>query len=168
LRFTNILAKGEIESPASRASVSGTVNFTGWALGDNGFKRLEVQIDGLFVGVANWGTPRPDIQSRFPEFGIGNSGFSASVNLDQQQLARGIHRVVLVGIDGKDTRRLVTAARSCTRPAAPAGTRSKRPRNRRSSARWDRSALPAGPRASIRQRRSTSTSTSAGSDRRPR
>ena len=108
LKFSNLPGKGAIEVPASRASVAGSTTFTGWALGDSGFKRLEVQIDGLFAGTADWGLPRSDIQQLYPEYGIANGGFRAVLNLDQLRLARGYHRIALVGIDGTDTRRLVT------------------------------------------------------------
>jgi beta-mannanase len=107
LKFTNILAIGSFESPAVGASVAGMTTFTGWALANGGFKRLELQIDGLFAGIANWGLPRSDIQALHPEYGIANGGFQASVNLDQLGLARGHHRVLLVGVDGTDTRRQV-------------------------------------------------------------
>jgi hypothetical protein len=107
LRFANILAKGSIEAPVLRAPVAGEIAFTGWALANGGFKRLEIQIDGLFAGLADWGLPRIDIQQLYPEYGIANSGFRAVVNLAQIGLARGYHRVVLVGIDGTDTRRQI-------------------------------------------------------------
>ncbi|MEO8135249.1 MAG: hypothetical protein ABI831_14855, partial [Betaproteobacteria bacterium] len=107
LRFANVPARGAIEAPGERVPVSGATTFTGWALAEGGFKRLEVQIDGLFAGLANWGLPRSDIQAQFPEYGIANGGFSAALNLDQLALARGIHRIALVGVDGTDTRRQV-------------------------------------------------------------
>jgi beta-mannanase len=107
LTFANILAKGSIEVPAFRGSIAGEITFTGWALANGGFKRLELQIDGLFAGLADWGQPRSDIQQLYPEYGIANSGFRAVVNLDQLGLARGYHRIVLVGSDGTDTRRQV-------------------------------------------------------------
>jgi len=110
LRFANVFAKGAFEAPAPRTVVTGTVAFTGWALGDGGFKRLEVLIDGRFTGLANWGGPRSDIAAQYPEYGIANSGFSASIDLDVLGLAHGIHRVVLVGVDGKDTRRWVAVS----------------------------------------------------------
>ena len=109
LRFANVLAKGDFEAPAPREGVTGTVNFTGWALGDGGFKRLEVLIDGRFAGLATWGAARPDIQARHPEYGLANGGWSAAIDLDALQLARGVHRTTLVGIDGHDTRRHVAA-----------------------------------------------------------
>ena len=108
LKFVNVLAKGAIEAPARNTGVAGNVTFTGWALGDGGFKRLEVQIDGRFAGLADWGLPRSDIQQQYPDYGIANGGFRAVVALDQLGLARGTHRVELVGIDGTDTRRVVT------------------------------------------------------------
>ncbi|MBK8739114.1 MAG: hypothetical protein IPM02_05970 [Betaproteobacteria bacterium] len=107
LNFANVLAIGAVEAPAFRAAVAGEVTFTGWALASGGFKRLEVQIDGRFAGTADWGLPRSDIQQLHPEYGLANGGFRAVVNLDQLGLARGTHRVALVGIDGTDTRRHV-------------------------------------------------------------
>jgi Glycosyl hydrolase family 26/Repeat of unknown function (DUF5648) len=107
LNFANILAIGSFEVPAFRGSVAGAITFTGWALANGGFKRLELQIDGLFSGTADWGLPRSDIQQLHPEYGIANGGFRAVVDLDQLGLARGYHRVLLVGIDGTDTRRQV-------------------------------------------------------------
>ena len=107
LKFSNVLPTGAIEQPAVRGAVTGVVNFTGWAVADRGYKRLELQVDGRFAGTADWGTPRNDIATLYPQFGIANSGFHGTVNLDQLGLARGYHRVLLVGIDGTNTRRQI-------------------------------------------------------------
>ena len=107
LKVINVPARGVIEAPAANAQASGTVNFTGYALAKGGFKRLEVQIDGLLAALANYGTARSDVQQQFPEYNIANSGFSAAVNLAALNLARGYHRVVIEGIDAADQRRVV-------------------------------------------------------------
>jgi len=107
LKFNNILARGAIEAPAAGASVSGQVTFGGWALANGGFKKLELQIDGVFAGSADWGLPRSDIAAQYPDYGLSNGGFQAAINLDSLGLARGYHRVLLVGVDGTDTRRQV-------------------------------------------------------------
>ena len=109
VRVNNVPSRGAIESPSSTVQVvTSTATFTGWALGKGGFKRLEVQIDGLFGAAASYGTAvRTDIQQQFPEYNTANSGWSAPVNLQAMNLARGWHRVTLEGIDGSDERRMI-------------------------------------------------------------
>ena len=111
VRVNNVPARGAIEAPAPNAQVSATTaTFSGWALGKGGFKRLEVQIDGVLAALANYGTAsRTDVQMQFPEYNIANSAWSASVNLGAGglNLARGHHRVVIEGIDSADQRRVV-------------------------------------------------------------
>ncbi|MDP2826968.1 MAG: glycosyl hydrolase [Sulfuricellaceae bacterium] len=104
LNVANTPAKGMIESPLWRDPASGEIGVTGWALGKGGFKKLEVLINGRYAADAAYGLPRSDIQKSFPEYGIANSGFRAVVNLDTLGLARGYHRMTLVGLDSEDTR----------------------------------------------------------------
>lgn len=117
LKFANVAAKGAIEAPAFRGSVAGEITFTGWALASGGFKRLEVYVDGLFAGLADWGLPWSDIQQLYPEYGIANGGFRGIVNLDQLGLARGFHRVSLVGIDGNEFSPLARTSRPFRQPS---------------------------------------------------
>jgi len=107
LRFANVPARGVIDGPGFRDPAAGVVGVWGWALADRGFERLEIQVDGRFAASADWGLPRPDVQAAFPEYGIANAGFSASVDLDRLGLARGYHRISVTGVDGTRTRRQV-------------------------------------------------------------
>ncbi|WP_239234354.1 glycoside hydrolase family 26 protein [Candidatus Nitrotoga sp. BS] len=104
LNIANTPTKGSIESPMHRDPASGEIGVTGWALGKGGFKKLEVLINGRYAADASYGIPRSDVQAIFPEYNIANSGFRAVVNLDTLGLARGYHRITLVGLDVDDTR----------------------------------------------------------------
>jgi hypothetical protein len=104
ITIANTPTKGMIEGPGRRDPASGDIGVTGWALGKGGFKKLEILINGRYAADASYGRPRSDVQAVFPEYGIANSGFYALVKLDSLGLARGFHRIALVGIDAEDTR----------------------------------------------------------------
>lgn len=108
INIANTPTKGAIDGPGPRDPASGDIGVTGWALGKGGFKKLEILIDGHYAADASYGRPRSDVQAAFPEYGIANSGFYALVKLDSLGLARGFHRITLVGIDAEDTRTQIT------------------------------------------------------------
>ena len=108
INIANTPTKGLIEGPGRRDPASGDIGVTGWALGKGGFKKLEILINGRYAADASYGRPRSDVQAVFPEYGIANSGFYALVKLDSLGLARGFHRLALVGIDAEDTRTQIT------------------------------------------------------------
>lgn len=107
LRFANVPARGAIDAPRFRDPAAGVIGVSGWALAEGGFGLLEVQVDGRFAASADWGAARPDVQAAFPEYGIANAGFHATLDLATLGLARGYHRITVVGIDGTGTRRAV-------------------------------------------------------------
>lgn len=104
LNIANTPVRGAIETPQYRDPAAGEIGVTGWALGKGGFKKLEVLVNGHYAADADYGLPRSDIQVSYPEYGIANSGFRAVVNLDKLGLARGYHRITLVGLDVDETR----------------------------------------------------------------
>ena len=99
-------AYGYVDFPLSYDYVSGTVLFRGWAIEDGeGIGAVEIQVDGNVVGYAQFGFPRPDIATVFPQLDDAeNSGWMFS--MDTRKLANSIHRltVTVVGDEsGKGT-----------------------------------------------------------------
>lgn len=98
-------AFGFIDQPTSFDYVKGTVIFQGWALQDqNSLQAVEILVDGNFLGVAQLGFPRPDVQQQFPfVFNSLNSGWRFSV--DTTKFADSRHRLTVRGrtLDGSST-----------------------------------------------------------------
>ncbi|MFB9968781.1 glycoside hydrolase family 26 protein [Pseudoroseomonas cervicalis] len=96
---------GHFETPDLLAA--GTVSLAGWALAEDGFRSLEVLLDGHYLGNAAWRVAaRPDVAAAFPEYQESRAGFSATVSLAGQ--AQGYHRLTLVGVQADGTRQEIT------------------------------------------------------------
>ncbi|HEV8487302.1 MAG TPA: putative Ig domain-containing protein [Blastocatellia bacterium] len=90
---------GNLETPDFRATLTGTVTGTGWALDNLRVATVEVLIDGTKVGDAIYGLARPDIAVVWGQFPNGsNSGFSFA--LDTTKLTNGDHTLAVRVTDG--------------------------------------------------------------------
>jgi predicted amidohydrolase YtcJ len=88
---------GFVDIPAPEATVSGTVEIAGWALDEAGIDKVEIYIDGKFVGTAVYGNPRPDVDHDYPgRPGAPNFGFSYS--MDTTTYRDGRHTIQAVAI----------------------------------------------------------------------
>jgi Bacterial Ig domain len=93
-----------IDSPASNATLSGTVVVSGWAIentgvaGPNAVSTVSVFIDGISAGTANYGLARPDVCGVFPgRLGCPNVGWSYGLNTGT--VAPGSHTLKIVACD---------------------------------------------------------------------
>ena len=58
---------GFLDSPSPDKTVSGTFEVFGWALDDHGpIERVEIYLDGEYIGDAIYGDPRPDVANDYP------------------------------------------------------------------------------------------------------
>jgi predicted amidohydrolase YtcJ len=82
---------GHLDSPAEGESVSGTFNLYGWALDNDGpIDRVEIHLDGEYIGEAVYGEPRPDVANDYPgRDGAPNFGYS--FQLDTTLYSNGPH-----------------------------------------------------------------------------
>jgi YD repeat-containing protein len=88
-------AIGWIDVPALGATISGTnYNVHGWYLDGAGVSKVEIRIDGIILGEAVYGDSRPDVQTAYPEYNNGNSGFHYT--LDTTALSNGEHTLIVV------------------------------------------------------------------------
>ena len=92
---------GFIDFPTRFDFVKGSVVFTGWAVDQNatGVQSVEIWIDGHFVGIAQYGLTRTDVQAAYPT--ISNSLLSGwRFTFDTTQLSDARHRLTVRGVDG--------------------------------------------------------------------
>ena len=91
----DFLAVGFIDFPTKSDYVSGNILIRGWAVEDqSSITAVEVFIDGDFMGVAQYGFPRPDVGNQFPTNNAArNSGWV--FNMDTRKLGNSIHRVTV-------------------------------------------------------------------------
>ncbi|WP_159994658.1 glycoside hydrolase family 26 protein [Roseomonas sp. 18066] len=86
---------------------AGAATLAGWALAEDGFRSLEVLLDGHYLANASWRTAaRPDVAAAFPEYGETRAGFTADVSLAGQ--AQGYHRLTLVGVQADGSRQEIS------------------------------------------------------------
>ena len=96
-----------IESPTPGASVSGPVTLSGWAIDnvDNvgtAISKVQVSVDGVVNGTANYGTIRPDICALYPgRPGCPFVGFTYALNTNG--LTAGSHTVTVAATDTDTT-----------------------------------------------------------------
>ena len=92
-----------VDSMASGAAVIGTVTISGWAIDNTtaigaGIATVQVTVDGIVVGNATYGSPRPDVCAAYQgRPGCPNVGFT--YQLDTTSLSAGTHTLGVVALD---------------------------------------------------------------------
>jgi hypothetical protein len=91
----DFLAVGYIDFPTRADYVSGMTTFRGWAIEDQStLTAVEIFVDGLFMGQAQFGFPRPDVGDQYPQlFNSRNSGWVFV--MDTRKLADSKHRLTV-------------------------------------------------------------------------
>jgi uncharacterized Fe-S cluster-containing radical SAM superfamily protein len=106
---------GALDVPAPDTFLSGYAPVQGWAFARLGrtIEKLEVRIDGVALGAAEWGHLRPDVAAIHPGDGRTFSGFR--YELDTRAVADGPHTIEISATDSRGRsvdfgRRSVTVA----------------------------------------------------------
>ena len=103
---TNFDSFGFIDLPTSFDFIKGTVFFQGWALDSNGVTEVELLVDGDFVGVAQYGAVRTDVQQANPT--VPNSIHSGwSFSFDTTKVSNARHRLTVRVLDALGRRTLI-------------------------------------------------------------
>ncbi|HEY5729735.1 MAG TPA: amidohydrolase family protein, partial [Anaerolineales bacterium] len=95
---------GYLDSPAAEETISGIFTLFGWALVDGGpIDRVEIYLDGEYIGNAIYGDPRPDVAADYPGR-EGEPNFGYSFELDTTLYSNGAHTLtaVAVGVSGNE------------------------------------------------------------------
>jgi hypothetical protein len=97
-------AAGFIDIPVQFDFVRGNVTFQGWAANERGtIGAVEIVVDGDFIGVAQYGFPRPDVPPANPNlFNALNSGWKFT--MDTTKLANARHRLTVRVLDNSGLR----------------------------------------------------------------
>lgn len=69
-----------VDQPAPGATLSGTATISGWAFDDVLVAKVEILIDGVVDGAADYGQPRPDIAQSYPNLSPVNVGFTYALS----------------------------------------------------------------------------------------
>ncbi|MCM3763521.1 Ig-like domain-containing protein [Neobacillus niacini] len=85
--------KGYLDSPAPSTILRENINVSGWLLDLAGVESIEILVDGVVVGQADYGKARPDVLKKYPEYNNGNSGFQYT--LDTTQFPQGRHMLTI-------------------------------------------------------------------------
>lgn len=95
---TNAIPIGFIDIPAFDETISGTIEIAGWALDEIKIDRVEIYLDGQFIGKATYGNPRPDVEHDYPgRPGTPNFGFI--FNLNTASYSNGPHTIEALAIN---------------------------------------------------------------------
>jgi hypothetical protein len=104
--ITNFDSFGFIDLPTPFEFTKGTIFFQGWALDSNGVTEVELSIDGDFIGVAQYGSVRTDVQQAFPT--VPNSIHSGwSFAFDSTPLSNARHRLTVTVLDAGGNRTVI-------------------------------------------------------------
>ena len=70
---------GGVNAPLSEQKITGKVDFTGWALSEEGIESVSIYVDRAFVANCSTGLPRPDVAKAYPHMPeSGASGWAAT------------------------------------------------------------------------------------------
>lgn len=97
---SNEASFGDIDVPRNGLIYTNVMTTTGWALDWEGVKQVFILVDGNFVGVANFGFPRPDVTDLtfYPGYpNISAPGWQFS--FDTHQFSNGEHSLDVVVLD---------------------------------------------------------------------
>ena len=98
---------------------NGAIRLSGWAAPREGLKSIEIRLDGVPIGEARLGFPRPDVAADHPNIPLARtSGFEFRETI--RGLASGDHRVALTfrtNAGGTMIRELTTATQTAASPA---------------------------------------------------
>ncbi len=92
-------AQGFIDIPTSFDFLKGNVTFQGWAISEVGFiSGVEIVVDGDFIGPAQYGFQRADVQAAYPFINNSlNSGWRFT--MDTTKLSNARHRLLVRTVD---------------------------------------------------------------------
>jgi alpha-tubulin suppressor-like RCC1 family protein len=95
----NLKSRGFIESPQQGQTIQDIINISGWFLDGSGIKKIEVIVDNIVLGEADYGLLRKDVAIAYPEYNNNYSGFKYSLNTSI--LPEGIHTLVIKGYNNQ-------------------------------------------------------------------
>lgn len=99
-------AFGDVDLPVSGLFFGGIVEITGFAVDFQGVDRVELYVDGVFVGNALFGFPRPGVAARFPGY-PDSAAAGWTFGLDTTQLANSFHNLQILIVDDTGDRTLL-------------------------------------------------------------
>jgi len=91
-------AFGDVDLPVSGLFFGGIVQITGYAIDFQGVDRVEIYVDGLLVGTALYGLPRPGVAAGFPGY-PDSAAAGWSFGLDTTELADSFHQIQILVVD---------------------------------------------------------------------
>ncbi|MGL5244655.1 MAG: Ig-like domain-containing protein, partial [Sarcina sp.] len=96
-------SKLNLEEPTNGLTLEGReLKIAGWALNDSGIKKVKIYVDDTYVGNANLGAHRPDVNRIFKNYVNGEySGFTAK--FDIRNFTPGYHNIKAVAIGNDNT-----------------------------------------------------------------
>jgi hypothetical protein len=90
---------GVIESPVESRPYEDTIVFQGWALDAQGILRVDIYVDGQFVGTADYGVDsRPAVLMQYPGF-INAEAPVWRFEYDSYQTSNGSHQIQVYAVD---------------------------------------------------------------------
>jgi hypothetical protein len=100
----DFISVGAIDFPATWDYVAGDVLFRGWAVEDQStVAAIEITVDGNFMGLAQYGFPRPDVGDQFPHL-IGSTNSGWMFQMDTRLLSNARHRLTVRVVDAGGNR----------------------------------------------------------------
>jgi hypothetical protein len=86
-----------LDQPVPGATLSGVATVNGWAFDDVMVSKVEILIDGMVDGTADYGQPRPDVAQAYPSLSPVNVGFTYS--LTTMKFSNGAHVLTIRSTD---------------------------------------------------------------------
>jgi len=99
-------SRGGVDLPEGGLFFGGIVEITGFAVDFQGVDRVEVYVDGVFVGNALYGLPRPGVAGLFPGF-PDSAAAGWTFGLDTTELANSFHHIQFIVVDDLGDRTLL-------------------------------------------------------------
>jgi hypothetical protein len=101
---------GDIWTPTHMERVAGTVEITGFAIDSLPIRQVEIWIQGVYVGDADFGLPSPDLSDLYPwlpPIFARSAGFSYELDTEAENLADGELSLVIWTEDSRGGRNIL-------------------------------------------------------------
>ncbi|GAA0179314.1 hypothetical protein SH2C18_22060 [Clostridium sediminicola] len=100
--IVKIPSKIAVDTPRMDTEIKSNFYVNGWVINASGIKEVNIYVDDKYMGQADIGIPRPDVNSVYPGYRNGDrGGYSYDLSVYDISLGKHVVNIQAVGVDGE-------------------------------------------------------------------